>query len=394
MALDKDALLSGPLESKRHVNSSRSHSIRYHNDRRRSRSHSRSPVCRPQDEGSTNCRGNENQNPRHKKVEPYRGDGKRDPSLPSVDDDPRLGTVLPCAVKAAKGNTGRNTESFDPTSTLVRPAMRVVVGSKNPVFGKSLKHDDVVVVPEFFCAQDDWTMYYRLIEEMRSLQSTKQKKSEWIPWAEGCHLISQNPTGCPSYEDVLRRMAAYFNMTPHGTRFNWYRDSSDWKPFHHDSAAYNPHRAKTQNLTVGVSFGAERELAFLHADTHTRVYFPQSNGMLFAFGRDVNIHWKHGVNALHPSIFCGKGRISIILWGLALDVIEEPNSPGLLTNDARHGYDNTSTTKKRKDVDNNRVICRDFERDGHCPYEDKCRFDHRPPSTVQRFKTHSVYSRR
>lgn len=21
-----------------------------------------------------------------------------------------------------------------------------------------------------------------------------------------------------------------------GTRFNWYRDGSDWKPFHHDSA--------------------------------------------------------------------------------------------------------------------------------------------------------------
>ena len=32
---------------------------------------------------------------------------------------------------------------------------------------------------------------------------------------------------------------------------------------------------------VGVSFGAERELAFLHAHNGSRIYFPQTNGMLF-----------------------------------------------------------------------------------------------------------------
>ena len=38
------------------------------------------------------------------------------------------------------------------------------------------------------------------------------------------------------------------------TRFNWYRDSSEWKPFHHDAAAVKPHIAKIQNLTVGIFF--------------------------------------------------------------------------------------------------------------------------------------------
>ena len=65
---------------------------------------------------------------------------------------------------------------------------------------------------------------------------------------------------------------------PRFGRFNWYRDSSDWKPFHNDSAAYNPQRAKQQNITVGVSFGAERELSFLHGTNASRVYFPQCNG--------------------------------------------------------------------------------------------------------------------
>jgi hypothetical protein len=38
-------------------------------------------------------------------------------------------------------------------------------------------------------------------------------------------------------------------------RFNWYRDLKEWKPYHHDAAAVDPRKAKTQNFTVGISFG-------------------------------------------------------------------------------------------------------------------------------------------
>jgi hypothetical protein len=64
---------------------------------------------------------------------------------------------------------GRNTESFDPKSTLVRPDMRIIVGPNRPVLEKKIKHDDVIVVPEFFCSEDNWDLYYQLIEEMRGL---------------------------------------------------------------------------------------------------------------------------------------------------------------------------------------------------------------------------------
>ena len=76
---------------------------------------------------------------------------------------------------------------------------------------------------------------------------------------------------------IQNKIATYFNINNKsvGTRLNWYRDSSDWKPFHHDSAAFNPMRARNQNITVGVSFGSTRELAFLHAETGQRIYFPQ-----------------------------------------------------------------------------------------------------------------------
>ena len=36
---------------------------------------------------------------------------------------------------------------------------------------------------------------------------------------------------------VLDKLADYFKMDIKATRFNWYRDSNDWKPFHHDAAA-------------------------------------------------------------------------------------------------------------------------------------------------------------
>jgi len=246
---------------------------------------------------------------------------------------------------------GRNTESFDPISTFVRPSMRLICGPSGVKhYPKSCKHDDVIIVPNFACETDDWSIYYKLVEEMRSLQEEGQKRSEWIAWHEGCHLISQNPKNCPTYEAILQKMCDYFKIDPKnaGTRFNWYRDSSDWKPFHNDSAAYNPGRAKNQNVTVGISFGAERELAFMHGKNGTRLYFPQTNGMLFHFGRDVNISWKHGVNALPKEEHSGKGRISIILWGNVKDCIEESGNPGLLTNDARNGFDNSRRDNERK----------------------------------------------
>ena len=36
----------------------------------------------------------------------------------------------------------------------------------------------------------------------------------------------------------------------------------------------------------------------------------------------LNIHWKHGINALKESERKGKGRISIIVWGNVANVVE------------------------------------------------------------------------
>ena len=42
---------------------------------------------------------------------------------------------------------------------------------------------------------------------------------------------------CPTFLKVVKKMTEYFKMDVKATRFNWYRNSSEWKPFHHDAAA-------------------------------------------------------------------------------------------------------------------------------------------------------------
>jgi hypothetical protein len=262
-----------------------------------------------------------------------------------------------------------------PCVGISRPSMRVITAPPRPSYTMPVRHDDVIIVPEFFCKENDWDMYYQLLREMRDSQAQGTKKAEWISWHEGAHLLSQNPTGSKMYQHVLDKMCEYFAVAEknRGTRFNWYRDGSDWKPFHHDSAAFNPQRAQTQNCTIGISFGDSRDLAFRHAKTGELLYFPQKNGMLFYFGRDANIVWQHGINALPEKEQGGKGRISIILWGLCTTAIEEAGSPPMLDNETRDGK---GKGKGKGGYDGRRnQACRDHQA-GRCSYGDRCRFSH------------------
>lgn len=255
-----------------------------------------------------------------------------------------------------------------------RPTMRVVTLPPSRALGRVVSHDDVIVVPDFFCKEDDWTIYYKLISEMRDSQSRNDRSAEWIPWHEGAHLLSKNPTGSRTFLDVVNKCGDYFQISEanRGTRFNWYRDASDWKPFHHDSAAFNAQRARNQNCTIGLSFGATRELAFRHAKTGELLYFPQTNGGLFFFGRDVNIIWQHGINALPAAEQDGKGRISIVLWGYCNAAKDEAGSPPMLSDESRgkgkgKGKGGFSMHGSQ--------ACHDFQR-GNCSRGHQCRFAH------------------
>mmetsp|Transcript_2636 Transcript_2636/g.7513 ORF Transcript_2636/g.7513 Transcript_2636/m.7513 type:complete len:264 (-) Transcript_2636:168-959(-) len=196
-----------------------------------------------------------------------------------------------------------------------------------------------------FGKEEDMSIYDRLVEEIKQLQNDNVEGAEWTSWHQGTHMIAKDAQGSKTFQEITDKLCEYFHVKKETTftRLNWYKDSKDWKPFHHDSAAFNKDIAKKQNVTVGVSFGACRELAFLKTksteaeqgqeDDACRVYFPQPNNGCLTFGRDVNINFKHGINALPESEQDGKGRISIILWGWTDNVIEEESSPAMVGNE-------------------------------------------------------------
>mmetsp|Transcript_122956 Transcript_122956/g.244635 ORF Transcript_122956/g.244635 Transcript_122956/m.244635 type:complete len:646 (+) Transcript_122956:87-2024(+) len=263
-----------------------------------------------------------------------------------------------------------------------RPSMRLIILRPSACFARMIRHDDVVMLPSFFCAEDDWNTYYDLIGEMRESQSDGDARSEWVSWHEGSHLLTKKPENSPTFRRILEEIRSYFRFlrgNDDGSRFNWYRDGSDWKPFHHDSAAFNVQRAKTQNCTVGVSFGASRELAFRNAKTGKLLYFPQTNGMLFFFGKDVNIRWQHGINALPKEEQDGKGRVSIILWGLTTLAMDEEGSPPMLEDRAQptvgRGY---RPVARGRGHTGKRDLCRQFRR-GACSFGDRCKYSHEIP---------------
>lgn len=174
-----------------------------------------------------------------------------------------------------RGKKGRNTQDFSPSTE--PPALKVVLGNPaKETLGRKLHGRHVVYVPNFFCDEEDVSVYDRLLEEVKAGGSADM----WVPWHENSHFIANDrdrhgkwKQESPIFRAVIHRITTYFNMDVKATRFNWYRDAEEWKPYHHDAAAVKPERAKTQNCTVAVSFGATRDAAFEHAKTGTTVWW-------------------------------------------------------------------------------------------------------------------------
>ena len=217
--------------------------------------------------------------------------------------------------------TPKNTESFEPNYTPADLRVLVDVAGTKKKSTLSLQSKDVIVVPDLFGSEDDWTIHNQLLEEMEKSGIDSDKL--WKLWHGDSHMIADDSTHfkekCPTFLKVLDRIRDYFGMDIKATRFNLYRDDKDWKPFHFDASAVKPEKAKIQNITVGVSFGRTRDIAFedaLEGKGHRRVVsFPMSNGYTYAFCKDINTNWRHGVPAISEEKQTNKSRISIIAWG-------------------------------------------------------------------------------
>ena len=221
----------------------------------------------------------------------------------------------------------KNTVDFEPDHT---PAeMRVLPAPAGlEKYHREITSRDVIIVSDLFCKLHDRTIYQNLLGEAES-----NTKHEWKLWHGDSHMISDDRTrrkqACPTFDMVISKIRDYFGMEVHATRFNWFRDTKDWKPYHHDAAAIKPEKAAVQNITVAVSFGSEREIAFQHAKNGSTVSFPLPNGTMYTFSNDVNVIWRHGVPQLPLDKQVEEGRISIVAWGWVDGVVNVGKTPAL-----------------------------------------------------------------
>lgn len=212
----------------------------------------------------------------------------------------------------------KNTEVFEPS---FKPTdMRLVYDINPHKFNVPITSRDVVLCPNVFGEYKPGELYTRLVSEINSCGvPLDQLLKLWHgnDKIEGTHLICDDKRRwkdrCPTFDMVINRLQDYFAMKIQATRLNWYVDTSQWKPYHHDSAYVNPEKAAVQNFTVAVSFGATRVAAFEHATTRTTLSLPQPDGTIYAFCKDTNGIWRHGI--LQEKVTRDEGRISIIAWG-------------------------------------------------------------------------------
>ncbi|XP_023331836.1 uncharacterized protein LOC111703967 [Eurytemora carolleeae] len=212
----------------------------------------------------------------------------------------------------------KNTENFTPSHEPSQ--MRIIAVPAGLVrYNREVQTRDVLLVSDLFCKPADLYLYNKLMHELSESGLTEHQI--WASWHGDSHLIANDQTNwkkhCPTFHMVLDKIADYFNMDIKATRLNWYRNSSEWKPFHHDAAAIKEEKAKQSNLTVAVSFGLERDAAFEHAKTKTIISSPQPNGSVYVFGRDINVLWRHGILQMPPEKAREEGRVSVIAWGWA-----------------------------------------------------------------------------
>ena len=218
-------------------------------------------------------------------------------------------------LEAATRERKKNTETFKPSH---EPSeMRILFSAGVSQYGRQIQTRDVIFVPDLFCEAADLSLYHRLHSELAESGLTPHQI--WSSWHGDSHLIANDRTDwsrhCPTFHLVLDKIRNYFNMDIAATRLNWYRDSSEWKPFHHDAAAIKEDKARQSNLTVAVSFGLEREAAFENAKTKTVLSMPAPNGSAYVFARDINVLWRHGILQVNPENKIEEGRVSIIAWG-------------------------------------------------------------------------------
>ena len=219
---------------------------------------------------------------------------------------------------ATTDNTTSSAQTKAFTNSITKYASAILRGSESKRVDAQLLDSvskivsgNAVYIERFHCEENDYETLERLASDLD--RNAKEEEEGMINWSK--HLKQENPEFSETFRTIVERMAEYFDVDVFATRLNFYRDGSDWKPYHHDSHAFGANGHK-EDFTMGASFGAPRALSFLHEPSASSFEFPQKNGDVFAFSSEVNAAMKHGVPQLSgQEQFENNPRFSVIAWG-------------------------------------------------------------------------------
>lgn len=160
-----------------------------------------------------------------------------------------------------------------------------------------------VQVPSLLCAPDDESLLHDLVAEIErnGLLNLHRSKRHMQAWGESL-------TRCEIFTSIVVRLLSAFNLTLVDCWVNVFRHGGDSKNWHHDN--YQD-RSPRPCVTIGLSLGGERELAFQEASNGRVVKVRQRNGDVFAFDGEFNSHFRHSVPPCRKN---SKLRVSVIIW--------------------------------------------------------------------------------
>jgi hypothetical protein len=216
----------------------------------------------------------------------------------------------------------KNTECFEPIDKN-EVDMQLIFHNADIIkkFNENITSKSVILINNIFNDFNHLDIYNKLVNEIEICKVNKPnllKLWHGNDKIEGTHLIADDKlywkNECPTFNFVINRLKDYFNMNVQATRFNWYKNTNQWKAYHFDASSINPKKANIQNFTLAASFGVTRDVSF-ERDTKdkTKIRFSLNDGQCYAFCNDTNKLWRHGI--LQENELKNEGRISIILWG-------------------------------------------------------------------------------
>lgn len=213
--------------------------------------------------------------------------------------------AINCIIINGQSKKIKNTTDFKPNMD-EGDLHLVFTNAKCPT---KIYHNDVIIIDNFLNNNIDY---------IDNIMSEIKNKEIFKLWHGDSHFIADDKgfdwkKESPTFQYIINYISEFFKMDIKATRLNYYKDSNDWKPYHHDAAAVKKDKALTQNFTVAIQLGMTRTVSLQHATHGTIIDFEVSHCQCYAFSDKTNIIWKHGIR--REKVFKDESRLSIIAWG-------------------------------------------------------------------------------